>query len=96
MADVEKGLKQGIIAFKRGPLIVRRERGTLGDEGKRQHKLIALKAKVHKELSVLGARVYSLVVAKAYANMALDAKVKDITAHIKRYDAEITHLERNE
>ena len=59
MADVEKGLKQGIIAFKRGTLIVRRERGTLSDEGKRQHKLIALKAKVHKELSVLGARVYS-------------------------------------
>lgn len=94
--DLQRGLDQGFIAMKKGVLIARKKAGDLSEEGNRQYKLIMLKTKVHKDLLALGARVYSLVAANNNKNSALDAKVKDITAHIKRYEAEITLLEKKQ
>jgi hypothetical protein len=88
--DVEKELKRRMIAVKRGTIVVRRKAGDLSEEGKRQYRLIVLKTKVHNHLSALGARIYSLVSVNDKKNPALDSIVKDITAHIKWYEAEIT------
>ncbi len=94
MADVGNGLNDGIVAVKRGAIVVSRRAENLSEEGKRQYRLISLKVKVHKELSALGARVFALVAGHRKKNPALDATVMDITAHIKRYEAEIESLEK--
>jgi hypothetical protein len=93
-ADVGKGLKEGLVAVKKGAMVVRKRTGELTEEGKRQYKLIALKIKAHNGIYDLGVRVYSLVAAKAGKDPARDAKVKDITAQLKRYEAEIALLEK--
>jgi hypothetical protein len=90
--DMGRCLKKGFVVYRRGTLIVKRKADAMNEEGKRQSQLIELKAKVHNRISDLGARVYSLLATKR-DNPALDTKVKDITAHIKRYQAEITRLE---
>ncbi len=73
----------------------RQERvGELSEEGMRHYKLIALKTKMHNGLSDLGARVFSLVTAEGWENPSEDAKVKDITTQLKRYEAEIFLLEK--
>jgi hypothetical protein len=92
-ADLETGLEEGIVALKKGTIVVRKRPGDLTDEGKRQYKLMALKSKLHNGFSDLGARVYLLVATKGRKNPAADTKVKDITAQLKRYEAEIASLE---
>jgi hypothetical protein len=91
--DLETGLRDGIVAFKKDAMIVRKRAGELTEEGKRQYRLIALKTRMHNGISDLGARVYALV-AKGAENPARDFKVKDITAQLKRYEAEISLLEK--
>ncbi len=93
-ADLETGLKEGIVALKKGVVVVKKRTGELTEEGKRQYKLMALKSKLHNGFSDLGARVYSLAATKGRKNLEADAKVKDIMAQLKRYDAEIVFLER--
>jgi hypothetical protein len=93
-ADLETGLREGTVSLKKGAMVARKRARELTDEGKRQYKLIALKTKMHNGFSDLGARVYSLVVAKGGKNPTADAKVKDITAQLKRYEAEISLLEK--
>ncbi len=91
--SIGKWLKKGVVVFQRGTLVVKRQESAMSEDGKRQYQLMVLKTKVHNGISELGARVYSLLGAKK-DNPATDAKVKDITAHIKRYEAEITLLEK--
>jgi hypothetical protein len=93
--DMGRWLKKGFVVCRCGTLIVKRKADEMNEEGKRQFQLIELKAKVHNRISDLGARVYSLLATKS-DNPALDTKVKDITAHIKRYQAEITRLEEKQ
>lgn len=93
-ADLEAGLKQGLVSVKEGIMVVKKRAVELTDEGERQHKLIALKTKMRNGFCDLGARVYSLVAGKGGENPAQDAKVKDIAAHLKRYEAEIGLLEK--
>jgi hypothetical protein len=92
-ADVEKGLEQGLVAIKSGAMVVKKKSGELSDEGKRQYKLMSLKAKVHKGMYELGTRVYSLT-HSGRRNPLLDAKVKDITAQIRKNEATIVSLEK--
>jgi hypothetical protein len=92
--DLETGLKEGIVALKQGALVARKRATALTEEGKRQYKLISLKTKMHNGFSSLGARVFMLVSAKSGKNPAQDAKVKDITAQLKKYEAEIALLEK--
>ena len=94
LADMDKGLKQGIIAFKRGALVSRRRTVDSSVDQERQYKLIMLKVRMQKELCTLGEHVYASIATDNNRNPGLDAKVKDITAHIKRHEAEITQLER--
>lgn len=92
-SDVGKGLKQGVVAVKKGAMVVRKKAGELSEEGKRQYKILSLKTKAHQGIADLGARVYSLMGGKVN-NPALDPKVKDIVAQIKRQEAEIASLEK--
>jgi hypothetical protein len=91
--DLQKGFKQGIVAVQKGAIVAKKKAGELSDEGKRQYQLIALKTKVHSGISDLGARVYALMSARA-KNPAVDAKVKDIVAQIKKFEAQIAALEK--
>ena len=93
-ADLEIGFREGIVALKKGAMVARKSASELTEEGMRQYKLIALKTKMHNGFSALGVRVYSLVTAKGMKNPATDTKVKDITAQLKRYEAEILLLEK--
>lgn len=92
-ADLEKGLLQGILAVKKGAMVAKKKATALTEEGKRQYALLSLKAKAHKGISDLGARVYELMRTKA-KNPALDAKVKALAAQIKKLEAEIAVLEK--
>ena len=94
-AALGKGLNEGVVTRRKGAMVVRKRAGELTEEENYQYKLFALKTKVHNSLSDLGARVYTLVATKGEINPALDATVKDIIAHVKRYEAEITVLENN-
>jgi predicted sugar kinase len=91
-ADIQVGLKRGVVAFKKGTMVVKRKSGELSEEGKKQYKIMMLKSKVHGLVSGLGATVYSLMRMKSN-NPALDAKVKDIVAQIKKIEAQISALE---
>jgi hypothetical protein len=95
-ADLEAGLREGIIALHKGVIVVKKRTGELTEEGKRHYRLMVLKSKLHNGFSDLGARVYSLVAAKGRENPAADAKVKDITAQLKRCEAEIASLEKKQ
>jgi hypothetical protein len=92
--DLQAGFRDGIVALKKGAMVARKRAGDLTEEGMRQYKLIALKTKMHNGFSDLGARVYSLVTGKGLKNPAADTKVKDITVQLKRYEAEISLLEK--
>lgn len=89
--DMEKGLKQGLLAVREGAMVARKRAGELSEEGKRQYKIMGLKAKVHQGISDLGARVYSVMSSRK--NPALDARVKDIVAQVKKYESQIASLE---
>lgn len=91
--DIQKGLEKGMVAVKKGAIVVQKKAGELSDEGSRQYKAMALKAKVHTAVSDLGARVYALMGSRV-KNPALDARVKDIVVQIKKLDAQIAGLEK--
>jgi hypothetical protein len=92
-ADVEKALQQGMLAVKKGAMVAKKKAEELTVEGERQYQILSLKVKVHRGMSDLGARVYSLLGSKD-KNPALDAKVKGIAAQIKKHEREIGLLEK--
>lgn len=91
--DLQKGMEKGMAAVKKGAIVAQKKAGELTEEGKRQYKIFALKAKVHGGISDLGARVYTLMSSRA-KNPALDAKVKDLVAQIKKLNAQIAAHEK--
>lgn len=91
--DLQKGMEKGMAAMKKGAIVAQKKAGELTDEGKRQYKVISLKAKVHEGITDLGARVYALMGTRV-KNPALDAQVKAIVAQIKKLDAQIALVER--
>ncbi len=91
--DLEKGLNQGLAAFRTGAIAVRKKAGELGDEGKKQYRILSLKTKMHKSMSDLGARVYSLM-HSGQKNPLLDSRVKDIAAQISKHESMIIALEK--
>jgi hypothetical protein len=92
-SDVGKGLKQGVVAVRKGAMVVKKKAGELTEEGKRQYKILSLKTKVHQGIADLGARVYSLM-GERKKNPVLDSRVKDLAAQIKRHESEIALLEK--
>ena len=91
--DLQKGMEKGMVAVKKGAIVAQKRAGELTEEGKRQYKVFALKSKVHQGITDLGARVYALMSSKA-KNPALDEKVKDTVAQVKKLDAQIAELEK--
>lgn len=91
--DLQKGMEKGMAAMKKGAIVAQKTAGELTDEGKRQYKILTLKAKVHEGVTDLGARVYALMGSRV-KNSALDPQVKDIVAQIKKLDAQIADLEK--
>lgn len=91
--DLQKGVEKGMAAMKKGAIVAQKKAGDLTDEGKRQYKILTLKTKVHEGVTDLGARVYALMGSRV-KNPALDARVKNIVAQIKKLDAQIADLEK--
>ena len=89
--DLQKGLEEGITVVKKGVAVVKAKAEELTEEGKKQYKIFALKAKVRDEIADLGGRVYDL--SSKVKNPMLDRKVKTIVAQIKKLETQITKLE---
>jgi predicted nucleic acid-binding Zn-ribbon protein len=89
--DLQKGVDEGLAFVKEGAAVVMRKAEELTDEGKKRYILYEMKAKVQKEIAELGGHVYDL--SAQMRNPMLDSKVKDITARIRRLEAEIQKLE---
>jgi peptidoglycan hydrolase CwlO-like protein len=92
-ADLDRGLKKGMLTIRRGGVVMNTKTAPLAEEDKIQHKILGLKLKAQRQLSHLGARVYSLMAFKG-RNPGLDASVKDITARLRRYETEIDAMEK--
>ncbi len=92
--DLQKGLEKGMAAMKKGAVVAKKKAGELTEEGKRQYRILTLKAKLHEAISDLGARVYALLAGAKAKNPALDARVKEILASIKKIESQIMEIER--
>jgi hypothetical protein len=92
-ADIQKGLKHGIVAVKKGAMAIKKRSGEMTEEGKRQYKIMMLKSKAHRSIFDLGAETYDLMRTKS-KNPALDAKVKDTVVQIRKIEALIAALEK--
>jgi hypothetical protein len=90
--DLQKGVKEGMEAFREGATVVRKKTEELTAEGKRRLKVYDLKKTVRHEIAELGGRVYDLK-AKKNKNPYLDARVKATIGRIKRLEDRIAKLE---
>jgi hypothetical protein len=91
--DLQEGLEKGMAAMKKGAIVVQRKAEELTEEGKRQYKVLTLKARIHEAITDLGAKAYALMSGRRAKNPALDAGVKDIMARIKDLEEQIAILE---
>lgn len=91
--DLQKGVEKGMAAMKQGAIVVQKKAEELTEEGKRQFKVLTLKARIHEAISDLGAKSYVLMSGKKAKNPALDAGVKDLMARIQDLEAQIGILE---
>ena len=89
--DLQKGVDEGLAFVKEGAAVVMRKAEELTDEGKKRYILYEKKSKVQKEIAELGGQVYDL--SGKMKNPMLDTKIKEITARIRRLEAEIMKLE---
>ncbi len=89
--DLQDGVDEGLAFVKEGAAVVIRKAEELTDEGKKRYILYEMKAKVQKEIAELGGKVYDL--SAKMKNPMLDTKIKEITARIKRFEAEILKIE---
>ncbi|HUJ18361.1 MAG TPA: hypothetical protein VL197_10255 [Nitrospirota bacterium] len=92
--DLAKGHTQGLLGITKGAVVPKKRTDLSTEQDKRNYKIISLKLKVHRGISDLGARVYSLMWSRK-KNPGLDPRVKDITARIKRYETEIEFMEKD-
>ncbi|HKN18351.1 MAG TPA: hypothetical protein VJW95_01035 [Dissulfurispiraceae bacterium] len=89
--DLQTGVDEGLAFVKEGAAVVMRKAEALTDEGKKRYILYEMKSKVQKEIADLGGKVYDL--SAKMKNPMLDTKIKEITARIKRFEAEILKME---
>ncbi len=92
-ADLDRGLKKGMLSNQARERCHEFENCALDRRRQLQHKILGLKLKAQRQLSHLGARVYSLMAFRG-KNTGLDASMKDITARLRRYETEIDMRER--
>ncbi len=91
--DLQQGLEKGMAAMKKGAIVVQKKAEYLTEEGKRQYKVLTLKARIHEAITDLGAKAYAIMSGTKSKNPALDAGVKDIMARIKDLETQIAILE---
>ena len=91
--DLQQGLEKGMAAMKKGAIVVQKKAEYLTEEGKRQYKVLTLKARIHEAITDLGAKAYAIMSGTKSKNLALDAGVKDIMARIKDLETQIAILE---
>lgn len=91
--DLQKGLERGMAAVKRGAIVAQKRAGEITDEGRKQYKVMVIKSKVHTAVSDLGARVYAVLSGSKAKNPALDSKVKELIAKIRKHETEMKALE---
>jgi hypothetical protein len=91
--ELQNELEKGFAVIKNGVIVVQKKAEELTEEGKRQYKMLSTKAKIHDAMRELGAKVYMLMRGARIKNPALNAGVKDITARIKKLEAELAKLE---
>lgn len=92
--DIQKGFQDGILLVKEGAAVVKEKAEVMTEEGKKRYKLYALKAKVQKEISDLGGKIYEL--SSRMRNPMGDKKVKDIIGKIKKLEMQILKIEGKE
>jgi hypothetical protein len=91
--DLQQGLEKSMEAVKQGAVVMQKKAGELTEEGKRQYKVLRLKAKIHDTITDLGAKTYLLMSGSKAKNPALDSGVKEIFARIQALEALIKVLE---
>ncbi|HYA88502.1 MAG TPA: hypothetical protein VEI57_15725 [Nitrospirota bacterium] len=91
--DLQQRLEKSMAAVKQGAVEVQKRAEELTEEGKRQYKVLRLKAKIHDTISDLGAKTYLLMSGAKAKNPAQDAGAKEIVARIKELEAQIKILE---
>jgi hypothetical protein len=91
--DLQEGLEKGMAAMKQGAIVVQKTAEELTEEGKRQYKVLTLKARIHEAITDLGAKVYVLMSGAKVKNPALNAGVKDVMSRIKDLEEHIAILE---
>jgi hypothetical protein len=82
--DIQKGLRESIA-------VVKEKAGEITDEGKKRLKILELKARVQKEVSDLGGKVYDL--SSKVKNPMLDSTVKATITRIRKLESQIMRLE---
>lgn len=91
--DLQEGLEKGIAVMKQGAIVVQKKAEELTEEGKRQYKVLTLKARIHEAITDLGAKVYVLMSSPKAKNPALNTGVKDVMVRIKDLEEQISILE---
>jgi hypothetical protein len=91
--DVQQGLEKSMAAVKHGAVEVQKKAGELTKEGKRQYKILTLKARIHEAITDLGAKTYVLMSSAKAKNPSLNAGVKEIMVRIQDLEAQIGILE---
>lgn len=89
--DLQKGWKEGMAVVKEGATFVQKKAGELTDEGKKQYRIFELKAKVQREVTELGGKVYDA--SKKMKNPMIDAGVKAIMGRLIKLEDQIAGLE---
>ncbi|HUI68260.1 MAG TPA: hypothetical protein VL087_08620 [Nitrospirota bacterium] len=91
--DLQEGLEKGKAAMKQGAIVVQKKAEELTEEGKRQYKVLTLKARIHEAITDLGAKVYAIMSSTKVKNPAHDTGVKDVMVRIKDLEEQISILE---
>ncbi len=89
--DLQKSWKEGLAAVRVGAAAVKVKAEELTEEGKRRYSIYELKAKVEKEISDLGGRVYDM--SRTKKNPLMDTKVKAVIGRIRKIEDRLTKLE---
>jgi len=91
--DLQEGLEKGKAAMKQGAIVVQKKAEELTEEGKRQYKVLTLKARIHEAITDLGAKVYAIMSSTKVKNPAHDTGVKDVMVRIKDLEEQISIFE---
>ncbi|HTF99517.1 MAG TPA: hypothetical protein VK654_02890 [Nitrospirota bacterium] len=91
--ELQSELEKGLAVLKNGAVVVQKKAEELTAEGKRQYKMLVIKAKIHDAMRDLGAKVYLLMGGRRATNPLLNADVRETAAKIKGLEEDLAKLE---